>query len=125
MTEIDSQLNEYFLQLYFKSQRRLYGYVMAIVPSPSLADMIIQDSVSQMWENFNNYVPGNDFSEWAMVYLREMVLLHFIDKKSYVDFSEGNLQILKHLKSHPIVNDSIIELQSHRNSDNRISDRIK
>jgi RNA polymerase sigma-70 factor (ECF subfamily) len=52
MTENEDSKSCEFVQLFLMSQRRIYGYVMTLVPNVSDADDIVQETASVMWTKF-------------------------------------------------------------------------
>ncbi|NLK41754.1 MAG: RNA polymerase subunit sigma-70, partial [Planctomycetes bacterium] len=62
MTENEDSKSCEFVQLFLMSQRRIYGYVMTLVPNVSDADDIVQETASVMWTKFGEYEPGTDFT---------------------------------------------------------------
>ncbi len=98
MIESDRKVSDYFFQLYFQSQRRLYAFVMAVVPTPAIADSIINDAVSIMWDNFSHYSAGTDFSEWAISYVKEAILSHFNDDIASAKMTGDNKLLLDYLR---------------------------
>jgi RNA polymerase sigma-70 factor (ECF subfamily) len=65
-----------FMQEYSRIQRRLYGFVVSLVPDFSMADDIVQDTVSVMWLKFDEFEPGTDFCAWAFKIARYRVLYY-------------------------------------------------
>ena len=63
-----------FMKLYMACQRRLYGFVISLVPNWSDVDDIVQETVSVMWAKFDEFKPGTDFSAWALAIARYQVM---------------------------------------------------
>ena len=89
-----------FMQLFLKSQRRIYGYVMTMVPNASDADDIVQDVASVMWNKFYEYQPGTDFTAWAITIARYKVL-DFYRRQNMRrrHFSEKTLKIIEDIET--------------------------
>lgn len=65
-----------FMQEYSRIQRRLYGFIISLVPDFSMADDIVQDTLSIMWLKFDDYQPGTDFCAWAFKIARYRILYY-------------------------------------------------
>ena len=63
-----------FMKLYMACQRRLYGFVISLVPNWSDVDDIVQETTSVMWAKFDEFKPGTDFSAWALAIARYQVM---------------------------------------------------
>lgn len=54
-----------FLSLFLRSEREIYRYVAALVPSSADADDIVQQTALALWEKFDAYDPSQPFTPWA------------------------------------------------------------
>jgi len=67
--EIDPQRDPHgpqeFVRLFLANQRRILSYVAVLVPDFSTAEDIVQESAALMWEKFDQFTPGTDFTAWA------------------------------------------------------------
>ena len=72
-----SDRGERFMKLYTAIQRRLYGYVMSMIPDTAAVDDIIQETVTLMWKQFDKFEPGTDFLAWAFCIARNQIY-HYI-----------------------------------------------
>lgn len=71
-----------FMKLYTHIQRRLYGYVVTLVPESSDVDDIIQATVAVMWKNFDHFEPGTDFAAWALCIAKNQIYNYIQRKKN-------------------------------------------
>ncbi len=84
-----------FFQLYLKCQRRLYAYILMLVPNSSDADDILQKTSSIMWEKFDTYSPDASFGAWAVSISKYVIYDHYKKKrKSHVIFKGEMLEIV-------------------------------
>ena len=98
--EAEKERSQYFMQLFLKSQRRIYGYVMSKIPSPVDADDIVQETASLLWTKFDDYTPGTDFAAWAISVARFKVLRYLRDNKNYrTKFSEKTMEVIEQLEA--------------------------
>ncbi len=57
---------ERFTRLLMANQRRLYGFILALVHDRTHADDLQQEVASVLWKKFDRYEVGTDFAAWAM-----------------------------------------------------------
>lgn len=77
----DSKKTDYFFQLYIKHQKRLYAYILMLVPNVSDADDILQQVSTFMWERFDSFEPGTNFGAWAVRIARNFIFDHYKSKR--------------------------------------------
>ena len=54
-----------FLSLFLRSEREIFRYVAALVPSVIDAEDIVQQTAISLWEKFDAYDPSQPFTPWA------------------------------------------------------------
>jgi len=54
-----------FLSLFLRSEREIFRYVAALVPSVIDAEDIVQQTAISLWERFDAYDPSQPFTPWA------------------------------------------------------------
>lgn len=54
-----------FLSLFLHSEREIFRYVAALVPSVADAEDIVQQTALALWEKFDTYDPAQPFTPWA------------------------------------------------------------
>ena len=60
----DDRTREY-VKLLSQCERRLYSYILSLVPNFNDADDIAQKTRLRLWEEFDRYERGRDFGAWA------------------------------------------------------------
>lgn len=55
-----------FVRLLAQHERRVYGYILRLVPLWSDADEVLQETNIRLWEEFDRFVPGTNFAAWAI-----------------------------------------------------------
>jgi RNA polymerase sigma-70 factor (ECF subfamily) len=81
-------------------QRRLYGYVMSIIPNPTVADDIVQETASVLWLKFDKYEKGTDFAAWALAIARFQILNYMKKQKTYKKyFSQKTIETIENVIS--------------------------
>lgn len=54
-----------FVALFVKNQRRIYGYILSVVPDCNEADDLFQQTSLVLWEKADEFRPERDFVRWA------------------------------------------------------------
>ena len=71
-----------YIQLLTANQRRIYGFIYAMLSDHAAAEDILQDTTMFMWENFDKYKEGTNFSAWGIAIARLLVLKHCRKQKN-------------------------------------------
>jgi RNA polymerase sigma-70 factor, ECF subfamily len=84
-----------FLRLFLQNERRLYAYILTLVPNRADADDVLQEASLVLWDKFDAGQPPADFAAWAcrIAYFK---VLDFCKKRqrSRVVFSQAMLERL-------------------------------
>jgi RNA polymerase sigma-70 factor (ECF subfamily) len=82
-----------FLRLFLQNERRLYAYILTLLPHRADADDVLQDASLVMWDKFDERYPPADFAAWGcrIAYFK---VLDFYKKshRSRVQFSQAMLE---------------------------------
>jgi RNA polymerase sigma-70 factor (ECF subfamily) len=54
-----------FLRLFLQNERRLYAYILTLLPHRADADDILQEASLVMWDKFDDRQPPDDFTAWG------------------------------------------------------------
>jgi len=54
-----------FVQLITANQRRIYAYILTLVPNMNDADDVLQETTATMWQRKGDFQPGTDFVAWG------------------------------------------------------------
>jgi RNA polymerase sigma-70 factor (ECF subfamily) len=89
----DSAKNKLFLRLFLQNERRLYAYILTLLPHRADADDILQEASLVLWDKFDENNPPADFAAWGcrIAYFK---VLDFLKKRrrSHVQFSQAMLE---------------------------------
>ncbi len=78
-----------FLRLYQANERRIYGFILALVPNWSEAEDLLQETTAVMWSKFDQFTVGTDFAAWAMCIARYQIMNYRKKKRNQrVQFSD-------------------------------------
>lgn len=87
---------EQFLHLLLLNQRRIFAFILSLVPNRSDADDILQETITVMWRKFGQYQMGTDFVAWGVTIAKYRILKFRKDKgRSKVLFSEKTMELLQ------------------------------
>jgi RNA polymerase sigma-70 factor (ECF subfamily) len=71
---VDIDREERFLQLFVANERRIYAFILTLVPFWSDADDLLQETSAVLWRKLDEFHPGSDFVAWALQIARFEVL---------------------------------------------------
>jgi RNA polymerase sigma-70 factor (ECF subfamily) len=84
-----------FLRLFLQNERRVYAYILTLLPNRADADDVLQDASLVMWDKFDPRRPPDDFAAWGcrIAYFK---ILDFFKKsqRCRVRFSQPMLERL-------------------------------
>jgi RNA polymerase sigma-70 factor (ECF subfamily) len=84
-----------FLRLFLQNERRLYAYILTLLPHRADADDVFQEASLVLWDKFDEHHPPDDFAAWGcrIAYFK---VLDFYKKRrrSRVCFSQALLDRL-------------------------------
>lgn len=66
--------NDEFLCLFLANQRRIFTFILMMVPNRSDAEDLMQETTSWMWSHFDEYTPGTNFGAWGIQIARYKIL---------------------------------------------------
>ncbi|MCK4629078.1 MAG: hypothetical protein KAT56_08735, partial [Sedimentisphaerales bacterium] len=62
----DISNTERFLKLLMANDKRIYAFILTLVPGRIDADDLMQETVTIMWRKFDDFEPGRDFVAWGI-----------------------------------------------------------
>lgn len=65
---------EQFLRLYSVTQKRIFVYILSLVPARQDAEDLLQQTMMEMWKLFDRFEQGTNFTGWGMAIARYQVL---------------------------------------------------
>ena len=71
---IDLAKEKRFTDLFLRSERRIYAYVLALVAHREDAEDLLQDISRVMWEKFAEFTGEGDFAAWGIGIARYRIL---------------------------------------------------
>ena len=87
-----------YVRLLAEQERRLAGYVHALVPRWQDAEDVLQETKLRLWEQFDSFQPGTNFAAWSFSIAGYMVRTHRKTcQRQRVCFSD---QVLERISPH-------------------------
>jgi RNA polymerase sigma-70 factor (ECF subfamily) len=87
--------NEEFVRLLLLYQKRIYGFILAMVPNYADAEDLFQQVVMIMCRRFGDFEPGTSFLAWALQIARyELNNIRKTQRRSRVQFSSQTMDML-------------------------------
>ena len=77
----DSSRHDRFFGLFLNAQNRIYGFLYVMIHNRDDVEDLLQETVSSMWEHFDKYEDGTDFSAWGITIARNKAI-NFIKKNA-------------------------------------------
>lgn len=82
--------------LVLANQKKLYVYILSMVFHVNDADDILQDTLVLMWEKFDEFQPGTDFTAWGKAIARHKILKYLHNNSSSrLHFNDNLLNIIE------------------------------
>lgn len=72
--DLRSDKYERFLALYSINQKRIFSFILALVPKRVDAEDVLQQTMLEMWRLFDRFEAGTNFSAWGMKIARFQIL---------------------------------------------------
>jgi RNA polymerase sigma-70 factor (ECF subfamily) len=92
---IDLGREERFLKLFLAHERRIFGFLLALVPDWSAAEDLFQETSVVLWRKLDQFAPGTDFAAWALSIARYQVLdYRKKQRRDRVLFSDRTIELL-------------------------------
>jgi RNA polymerase sigma-70 factor (ECF subfamily) len=83
---------EGFVRLLGQNQRRVFMFVMSMVPNWNDAEEILQETNLVLWREFDRFQPGTNFAAWACrVALNQTLAWRKRKRRDRLEFSEAFL----------------------------------
>jgi RNA polymerase sigma-70 factor (ECF subfamily) len=104
--------NRDFLRLFLENERRLYAYILTLVPHRADADDVLQDVSCILWDKFDPARPPADFSAWGcrIAYFKVLELVKK-NRRCRVRFSH---EMLERLSETLIEQSNVLQLDERR-----------
>jgi len=70
----DSSKTNEFLRLLMANQRRIYAFILTMVPNHVDAEDLFQETVLLMWSRFDSFTQGTSFAAWGITVAKYQIL---------------------------------------------------
>lgn len=76
-----------YIRLLTVNQKRIYGFIYAMMPNQTVSEDIMQQTSLFMWEHFDTFKEGTNFSAWGISIARNLVKQYCRNqKRNFVTF---------------------------------------
>ncbi len=84
-----------FIRLLTANQKRIYGFIYAVMPNQSVSDDIMQETSLFMWEHFDDFHRGTNFASWGIGVARNLVMRYYRkQKRDFLIFDSHTIENL-------------------------------
>ncbi|MBN1361815.1 MAG: sigma-70 family RNA polymerase sigma factor [Sedimentisphaerales bacterium] len=122
MTNESTKTNK-FLRLLMGNQKRIYAFILGMVPNHEDADDLFQETILVMWSKFDSFTRGTSFTAWGMTVAKYQILSA---RKRYsrhsLRFSQAALDLLQE-EADPFVRQIDSRVQALRGCVRKLSQR--
>ena len=80
-----------FLKLFMDSQKSIYAYILSMVHNRSDAEDLVQEAALLMWDKFDEFEAGTNFTAWGIRISRYLILNYYKSQKDIKHFDEDLL----------------------------------
>lgn len=116
-----------FMGLLVPNQRNIHAFISYMVPNRSDSEDILQDTLSEMWNKFDDYEEGTNFIAWGVAIARFKIMSHQKRyHKSKLRFDSHTLELLQtEAESEMKRNDLETQIDILRNCVKKLSEKEK
>jgi RNA polymerase sigma-70 factor (ECF subfamily) len=91
----DSKTNE-FLRLLMANQKRIYAFILGMVPNHEDVEDLFQETVLVMWSKFDGFTRGTSFTAWGIAIAKYQILsVRKRFSRRNLQFSQAALELLQ------------------------------
>jgi RNA polymerase sigma-70 factor (ECF subfamily) len=103
-----------FLRLFLRNERRIYAYIVTLLPNRADADDVFQEASIVMWDKFDDRHPPEDFAAWGCRIAYFKVLDYYRKRqRCRVRFSQA---MLERVAETAIEQASVLQLDDRRDA---------
>lgn len=81
-----------FLNLLLRHNKKLFCYIVSLVPNYAEAEDILQETASILWDKFDDFQQGTNFYGWAKQVARYKISHYYRQKKDILRFDKDVLE---------------------------------
>jgi len=85
-----------FMSVLIPNQNRIHAFILYLVPNRNDAEDILQETLTEVWNKFDDYKAGTDFVAWAVTIAKYKVLnFRKKNKKNITGLKNETIEILQ------------------------------
>ncbi|MCK5000968.1 MAG: sigma-70 family RNA polymerase sigma factor [Anaerohalosphaera sp.] len=78
---MNNRETESFLKLLMPNQKRIFSYIVTLIPNYADAEDVMQEVVNVLLRKYSDYTPNTDFVAWALTITRYKIYEYYKEKK--------------------------------------------
>lgn len=78
---MNNKETETFLKLLMPNQKRIFSYIVTLIPNYADAEDVMQEVVNVLLRKYSDYTQNTDFVAWALAITRYKIYEYYKDKK--------------------------------------------
>jgi RNA polymerase sigma-70 factor (ECF subfamily) len=78
---MEDKKTESFLKILMPNQKRIFSYIVTLVPNYADAEDVMQNVTEFLWRRYSDYRPNTDFVAWALTITKYKIHEYYKDKK--------------------------------------------
>lgn len=91
MSNSNKEKRDLFFKLYLENQKKIFSYILMLVPNTSDAEDILQTASSIMWSKFDSFTEGTNFGAWGVKIAQYVVFDHSRKKRKMKTIFTGDM----------------------------------
>jgi RNA polymerase sigma-70 factor (ECF subfamily) len=100
-----------FIRLFVENERRIYAFILSILPNPADAEDMLQETSLILWRKFGQFTIGTDFVACACR-VAQLEVLKFYERRAQMGF-RFDMQVLEAIADDAIEMSSMLEERYH------------
>ena len=98
-----------FHRLLFRNQNRIYAYVLTLIGNYTDADDVMQETISVMWQRFEDFQTGTNFVSWGIAIAHYKILEYRRNKHKSGRICQYDNNLLEKLGYEVASNESLFD----------------
>jgi len=86
----------HFVSLFVRHQQELHRYILTLLPNPTAAEDVLQDTAMAIWEKFDEYDESAPFMPWAIKFAYYKVLSFRKTERKHRHLDDDVLALIAH-----------------------------
>jgi len=111
-----------FFPLFIDNQKRIYTYILMLVPNRTYADEIMQEVSVILWQKFDTFTLGSNFVAWGIKIARLEVLSFYKKQRAKRVIFDSDLMNMLSIQAEPTLNTMDAQIDALRKCVRKLKD---